>query len=62
MCDELNKARKQVCITDWWMTPYFMLKRDLQRGTDIHQTTNRLDGILKKLSDRGVKIFIILFR
>lgn len=29
MCDELNKARKQVCITDWWMTPYFMLKRDL---------------------------------
>lgn len=63
LCDELNKARKQVCITDWWMTPYFLLKRDPKNGPiSIHKTVNRLDGILKKLGDRGVKIFIILFR
>lgn len=27
LCDELEKARLQVCITDWWLTPYFLLKR-----------------------------------
>jgi len=26
--EELKKAKKHVCITDWWMTPYFVLKRD----------------------------------
>ena len=54
----LNEARSQVLITDWWLTPYILLKRP-------HKVTNkwyRLDGILKKIADRGVKVFIILFR
>lgn len=58
MCDELNKARHQVLITDWWLTPFFLLKRP----DDINHKHNRIDAILKKLGDRGVKIFIILFR
>lgn len=58
LCDELNKARKQVCITDWWMTPYFLLKRP----DNICNRVNRLDGVLQKLGERGVKVFIILFR
>jgi uncharacterized protein with GYD domain len=45
------------------MTPYFLLKRDTKDGpVDIHDTTKRLDGVLKSLGDRGVKIFIMLFR
>ena len=58
LCDELNKARKQVCITDWWLTPYFLLKRP----DNICNRTYRLDGVLQKLGERGVKVFIILFR
>lgn len=58
MCEELNQARHQVLITDWWLTPFFLLKRP----DDINHKHNRVDGILKRLADRGVKIFIILFR
>ena len=54
----LLSARNQVLITDWWLTPYFVLKRPGQ----ITEKHNRLDGILKRIADRGVRIFIILFR
>ena len=44
------------------MTPYFLLKRDLKKGANINDSIYRLDRVLKKIADRGVKIFIILFR
>ena len=63
LCDELNAARKQVLITDWWMTPYFVLKRDLKGyNNSIEHSVHRLDQVLKRIADRGVKVFIILFR
>lgn len=40
------------------MTPYFLLKRP----DNICNRVNRLDGVLQKLGERGVKVFIILFR
>ena len=40
------------------MTPYFLLKRP----DNINKRTNRLDGVLEKLGERGVKVFILLFR
>ena len=58
LCNELNKARKEVCITDWWITPFFLLKRP----DKIENRKNRLDGILQRLGERGVKILILLFR
>lgn len=55
---ELMKATKQVCITGWMITPYFLLKRPGK----ITDKTYRLDGVLESLAKRGVKIFIIAFK
>jgi len=57
MYNELMKAEKQVCITGWMVTPYFLLKRP----GNINETEFRLDGVLCRLAERGVKIFIICF-
>jgi phospholipase D1/2 len=53
------KAKHEICITDWMMTPFFLLKRP---GTILDSNIhNRLDGVLMQAAERGVKIFIILF-
>jgi hypothetical protein len=39
------------------ITPYFLLKRP---GT-INDPQYRLDGVLHKIANRGVKVFIIVF-
>jgi phospholipase D1/2 len=55
----MMNAKFQICITDWMMTPYFLLRRP---GTiEEDNLANRLDGVLFKAAQRGVKIFIILF-
>ena len=50
-------AKRQVCITGWMITPYFLLKRP----NSIENKEYRLDGVLEKLAIRGVKVFIIAF-
>jgi phospholipase D1/2 len=52
-------AKFQICITDWMMTPYFLLRRPGSISED--NLNNRLDGVLFKAAERGVNIFIILF-
>lgn len=54
----LENARNQVLITDWWFTPYIIL----ERPNKITDKRFRIDGILKRIADRGVRVFIILFR
>jgi phospholipase D1/2 len=52
----LNSAREEIYITDWWMCPELYLRRptnDLQY---------RLDKILIKKANEGVKIYILLFK
>ena len=44
--EELMKATKQVCITGWMITPYFLLKRP----NKITDKTYRLDGVLQSSS------------
>lgn len=39
---EMKKAQKQIFITDWMMTPYFLLSRPQKYDSDC-----RLDKILK---------------
>ncbi len=52
----LNSAREEIYITDWWIVPELYLKRpkyDLQY---------RLDKILFKKANEGVKIYILIFK
>ncbi len=58
MCEELKKATREVCITDWMLTPYLLLKRP----DDIENGKSRLDKILFELADeRKVEIFILIY-
>jgi phospholipase D1/2 len=52
------KSKKKICITGWMITPYFLLKRP----GSIKSSPYRLDKVLKKAAERGVKIYIIPFR
>lgn len=54
--DELIRARKEVFITDWMISPYFMLVRPQPLESEY-----RLDRVFEKLAKRGVRINIILF-
>jgi phospholipase D1/2 len=54
---ELQRARKEVFITDWMLTPFFMLVRN---GKE-HKEEGRLDRVLERAAKRGVRINIILF-
>lgn len=53
------KAKYQICITDWMLTPYFLLRRPGSIGS--RNLGNRLDGVLGQAAERGVKVFVILF-
>lgn len=57
MCDELKKAEKFVYITDWMITPYFLLKRP----KELDDRSCRLDYVLETIAQRGVKVYIILY-
>lgn len=46
-----------MCITGWMITPYFLLKRP----NKIENKSDRLDGVLQSLAERGVKVYIIAF-
>jgi phospholipase D1/2 len=52
----LNSAKHRVFIADW----YLSIRLFLLRGETLHES-QRLDQILRMLSRRGVKIYILLY-
>lgn len=54
-------AKNQVCITDWWLSPEYYLKRPVNFDNDDMEKY-RLDNILGELAKAGVKIFIIVYK
>ena len=59
VCDALNKAQKEIFITDWWLSPELYLKRPVSE--DLNQDS-RLDRVLQSAANRNVKIHIILYK
>ncbi|XP_012944337.1 phospholipase D1 [Aplysia californica] len=57
VADALEKAREEIYITDWWLSPEIYLKRPIVDGDKW-----RLDVILKRKAEQGVKIFILLYK
>lgn len=64
VCDDLEKAKHEIYITDWWMSPEVYLKRPIKVKEDGESLdiTHRLDMVLKRAAERGCKIFILLYR
>ncbi|MBN3318061.1 PLD2 Phospholipase, partial [Atractosteus spatula] len=52
----LEQAREEIFITDWWLSPEIYLKRP---ATSHYW---RLDQILKRKAEQGVKVCVLLYK
>jgi len=53
----LERAKETIYIADWWLSPELFLRRP------PHFTQEwRLDATLKRAAERGVKIFVIVYK
>ncbi|KAK6187642.1 hypothetical protein SNE40_005621 [Patella caerulea] len=57
VAESLDKAKEEIFITDWWLSPEIYMKRPITEGDKW-----RLDMILKRKAEAGVKIYILLYK
>ncbi|CAH0561123.1 unnamed protein product [Brassicogethes aeneus] len=57
VADAIEGATEEVFITDWWLSPEIYLKRPAIVGDHW-----RLDKLLERKANAGVKIFILLYK
>ena len=57
MSAALEKAKETIYIADWWLSPELFLRRP-----PYYNQEWRLDQVLKRRAEAGVKIFIIVYR
>ncbi|XP_018596699.1 phospholipase D1-like isoform X2 [Scleropages formosus] len=57
VANTLEEAREEIFITDWWLSPEIFLKRPVVEGNRW-----RLDCILKRKAQQGVRIFVMLYK
>ncbi|KAM3927273.1 phospholipase D2 isoform 1-T3 [Leptodactylus fuscus] len=56
VADALMQAREEIFITDWWLSPEIHLKRP------AFNDDFRLDIILKRKAEAGVRVCVLLFK
>ncbi|CAL1290309.1 unnamed protein product [Larinioides sclopetarius] len=57
VAEVLDKAKEEIYITDWWLTPEIYLKRPT-----IHGHYWQLDYVLRRKAREGVQIYILLYK
>ncbi|XP_042194903.1 phospholipase D1 isoform X2 [Callorhinchus milii] len=57
LANALEEAKEEIFITDWWLSPEIFLKRPVLEGNRW-----RLDYVLQRKAQQGVKIFVILYK
>uniref|UniRef100_A0A8C2KNY1 Phospholipase n=1 Tax=Cyprinus carpio TaxID=7962 RepID=A0A8C2KNY1_CYPCA len=57
VANALEEAKEEIFITDWWLSPEIFLKRPVVEGNRW-----RLDCILKRKAQQGVRIFVMLYK
>ncbi|XP_060496727.2 phospholipase D1 isoform X1 [Panthera onca] len=57
VANAMEEAQEEIFITDWWLSPEIFLKRPVVEGNRW-----RLDCILKRKAQDGVRIFIMLYK
>ncbi|XP_071398065.1 phospholipase D1-like [Centroberyx affinis] len=57
VAEALEEAKEEIFITDWWLSPEIFLKRPVVEGNRW-----RLDCILKRKAQQGVRIFVMLYK
>jgi len=53
----LEQAKEIIYIEDWWLSPELFLRRP-----PYHKQEYRLDQVLKRKAEEGVKIFVIVYK
>ena len=53
----LEQAKESIYIADWWLSPELFLRRPPHHAQEF-----RLDQILKRRAEAGVKIYIIVYK
>ncbi|KAI1361499.1 phospholipase D/nuclease [Xylaria arbuscula] len=53
----LERAKETIYIADWWLSPELFLRRPPHSNQEW-----RLDAILKRRAEAGVKIYVIVYR
>lgn len=56
VADALESAVEEIFIADWWLSPEIYMKRPALGDTW------RLDNILKRKAEDGVKVFVLLYK
>lgn len=55
--EALEKATETIYIADWWLSPELFLRRP-----PVENQQWRLDHVLKRRAEAGVKIFVIVYK
>lgn len=61
VANALLAAKEEIYITDWMISPQIYLKRSEDKST-LHNLNFRLDKILLRKANEGVKVFIQLYK
>lgn len=57
LSEMLDSAKEAIFILDWWLTPELYLRRP-----PAHYPEWRLDRILKRKAEQGVKIHVVVYK
>uniref|UniRef100_A0A8D0HBB4 Phospholipase n=1 Tax=Sphenodon punctatus TaxID=8508 RepID=A0A8D0HBB4_SPHPU len=57
VANAMEAAKEEIFITDWWLSPEIFMKRPVMEGNHW-----RLDCILKRKAQQGVRIFVMLYK
>ncbi|XP_067157722.1 phospholipase D1 isoform X4 [Apteryx mantelli] len=57
VANAMEAAKEEIFITDWWLSPEIFMKRPVVEGNRW-----RLDCILKRKAQQGVRIFVMLYK
>ncbi|GBC06968.1 hypothetical protein RclHR1_07170009 [Rhizophagus clarus] len=55
--EALMSAKTEIFIEDWWLSPELYLRRPPSKNAEY-----RLDNLLKKKAEEGVKIYVVLYK
>lgn len=58
VADATESAKTEILITDWQMNPYIFMKRP---DTGVDSLKWRLDKMLLRKADEGVRVYILLY-
>lgn len=59
MEETIEKATQEIFITDWFFSPQVYLKRFDSQGRQSLEMEHRLDVVLQKKANQGVKIYVL---